>query len=160
MTVALPFSCYRPLPVKVPDGLLLALLTIVSDPVYATAAVGLKVTLRLQALPAATVEQLPRVAENGAPVVIAEVMASGVAPVFVTRTLAVLLVPITLVPKPALAMVAVVAAIVPVPVTVMVEGDATALWKMETVAVLAPVVAGLNCTLTVHEPPGKTLGLV
>jgi len=138
---------------------LLALLAIVSVAVYVWAAVGLKVTLRLQVLPGLTgVVQVPRVTENGA-VVLAEVITSGLAPVFVTRTLPVAEAPIRTPPPPpmvALAMVAVVAAAMPLPLTVTLEGDPAALLAMETVAVLAPVVVGLNSTETVQEPPGTT----
>jgi len=144
------------------------LLTNVTVPVYVWAAVGLKVTLRLQVLPGATAAvQVPRATVNG-PIgtTLAAVMTSGLAPVFVTRTLAVAVLPIRTPPPPpmvALAMVAVVAPATgpdgwakPVPLTVTLEGDPPALWAMETVAVLAPIVVGANRTLTAQEPPGAT----
>lgn len=107
----------------------LALLPIVNDPVYDWAAVGLKVTLRLQVLPGATATlQVPSVAENGAPVV-TEVMASKLAPVFVTLTFLVTEVLIRTPPPPKLvfAMVAAVVAGMPLPLNATTEGGTTGL---------------------------------
>ena len=139
----------------------MALLTIVSVAVYVRAAVGLKVILRLQVLPGATAAaQVPKVATNAGSVALAETIASGLTPVFVTRTLPVALAPIRVPPPPpilASAMVAVVAATMPVPFTVTLVGEPAALWTRSTRTVFRPVVVGLNCTLTVQEPPGMTV---
>jgi hypothetical protein len=143
----------------VPVGTGDALLTTVSVLVYNWAAVGLKVTLRLQAPPRRTgMAQVPRATVNGPGATLAEVMTSGLVPVFLTRTLPVTLAPIRIPlppPKVALAMVAVVAVatgsggwVVPVPLTVTLEGDPAALCAIETVAVLGTaevLLANENC---------------
>jgi hypothetical protein len=152
----------------VPVGTGVALLTTVSVLVYNWAAVGLKVTLRLQAPPRRTgVVQVPRATVNGPGATLAEVMTSGLVPVFLTRTLLVTLAPIRIPlppPKVVLAMVAVVAVVtgsggwaVPVPLTVTLEGDPSALCAIETVAVLGTAEVGENCTVTVQLPRGATV---
>lgn len=139
-------------------GLLVALPTTVSVTLYAVIAVGLKVTLSLQVRPGATgVEQLPRAMVNGAPAV-AELMMSGLVPVFVTVMVLVVFVLILLAPNAKLAGVEnVVRRVTPVPLNETMLGEPAALWAMLTVADFAPAVVGLNLTLMVHDPAGVTV---
>ena len=132
------------------------MLVTVNVPATAPRTAGVKVALSLQVLPTATVPQVPRLAVNGAPLVVTAVMTSGRVPVFVTRTVLVVLVLVRLVPKATLAIVAVVVGITPVPLTGTLVGDAAALEVMSTLADFKPVVVGAKVTLMVHDPAGAT----
>lgn len=117
----------------VPDGAFVALLVMVKMRLYASAAVGVKVTLSLHVRPTATgTLQVPIVRVNGPAGNEAAVMMSGAVPVFVTRTVFVVLVLSLLMPKATLAMVAVVEAVTPVPLKVTLVGEPAALWAMLT----------------------------
>jgi hypothetical protein len=155
------FLSYCPLPVKVPVGLLLALLTIDNVPVNSWAAVGLKVAISVQELPGRTrVAQVLRLLIPNGAVALAEVMSSVAVPVFLTTTGALTVVP-TGTAKPAKklvsAIVAVVGGIMPVPLAVTLEGDPAALCAILIVTVLLPTVVGLNRTLTLQELPDVTV---
>ena len=116
--------------------------------------VGVNVTMSLQVLPGLTARaQVLRLTVNGADT-LTEVIISGVAPLFVTKTVLVPMMLIRLIPKATLAAVAVVA--MPVPLTLTTEGEPTALWTMLIVAACAPAEVGLKVTLMVQEPKGAT----
>src|SRR4051794_20983372 len=121
-------------------------------------AVGLKLTLRLQFLPAASeAGQLPRAAVNGAPEVDTDVISNAPGPLFVSLTLAVVVVLIRFVPKALACSAATGSGVTPFPVRLTMLGEPAALCAMDTVAVFAPMVVGANRTVTVHEPPGATV---
>jgi hypothetical protein len=154
---------YRPLPVKVPVGLLLALLTIDNVPVNSWAAVGLKVAVSVQERPGRTrIAQVPRLLTPNGAGALAEVMKSGAVPVFLTVTGAETVIPVRT-DKPLrkflLAIVAVVGGITPVPLAVTLVGDPAALCTILIVTALLPAVVGLNRTLIEQELPGVTVAV-
>ena len=134
---------YLPVPVRATvRGLLVALeLTTVSVPAYAVLAVGVNVTLSLQVLPTATAaEQVPRVTVANGAAAVAEVMKSGLAPVFVTSTVLMRLVLMTRLPKamgPAGSENVVSGGTAVPPIATVVDGPGP-LWAMETEPVFRP----------------------
>src|SRR4051794_26849210 len=121
-------------------------------------AVGENVMLILHVRPAAIATlHVPRVAENAAPVVVTPVTVSGWAPVFVTVSVFVVDVFCLVAPNAKLVGIDAVVATTPVPLRLTLPGDPAALWAIETLAVLAPAVVGVNLTLIAQEPAGAML---
>ena len=148
---------YLPVPVMAATGALPALDWIFRVRTTVPTATGEKVTLSLHVLPTRTgVAHVPRLTVNGAPTN-AAVMTSGLAPVLVTSTVLVTLVPRRTRPKPALAIVAVVVAVTAWPVperATNTVGATTAFVAITTDARRTPVALGVKVTSTVHVTAG------
>ena len=143
-------------------GLFDALLTTVRIPVKFATALGVKLTLRSQIAPTASVPaalgHVPRATVNRAVEALTEIMVNAPGPLFLSRKVRVVVVLIRRRPKPSVAGIANTGTgAIPVPVRVTVCGEPGALLAMFSVAVFSPVVVGANRTLTVQLAPGTTV---
>src|SRR6185312_11102868 len=129
----------------------------VTVPVRVPVAVGVKVTPRLQLLPAGTTVQLPLVAKS--PVAAMPLMCRSEVPVLRTVTVwPVLVVPTTCPPNTREVGVTSTPGAVPLPVSETNCGDPGALSLICSEPVRLPTAVGENVTLTVHVPLAATDG--
>src|SRR3954454_12556223 len=159
-TPTIRFSDYFPLPVRVTVlGLFEALLLIVNTPFTAAAAVGMKFTLSLQVLPAATgTLHVPKVAVNWGLDELSTPTVKVPGPLFVTVSVLVFVWLIFCAPNASVAGTAIVGTgVTLVPVRLTVCGDPAALLAMLTLAVFAPSDVGAKRTVTVQDAPGSTV---